>query len=120
MKDLNNWNVEKVIHKDKILEFKFLSDKYLIEELIEGHFYLKRTFYDVELMYYSEMNKKLMQELNLKDPTKEVKQFVNSLKIYNKAKDIAESLIGKIAEFKGLPIKEIHKEMSVDFDVDAK
>lgn len=111
---LNDWEAQKVIEKRKILELEFLIDNKLITEVEDGYFYLNAPLYDVEKKLYDEKNRKLADELNLTDAQKEIKKFIQKINRYNEAKDVAESLMGKIADLKGVPIREIHEDLGID------
>ena len=112
---LNDWTSQKIIHKDKIIEFEFLTDNNFITEIEDGYFYLNAEFHSVERIYIEKLNSKIMNRLNIQDANKEIKTYIKKLNKYNEAKDIAQSLMGKIADLKGVTIKEIHEEMGVDF-----
>lgn len=115
---LNNWEEDKICLKDKILEFEFLTENDYITEIEDGYFYLNTSFPIVEQKFYDEKNKQLADELNLKDVNKEIDNFIKKLNKYNEAKDIADSLMGKIADFKGCSIKDIHLEFGLQASED--
>lgn len=113
---LNNWDAEKVIKKEGILELEFLADNGFVTEIEDGYFYLNTPLYDVEKKLYDDKNRRLEEELNLTDPQQEIKTFIQKMNRYNQAKDIAQSLMGKIAYLRGVPIRQIHEDMDVDGD----
>lgn len=113
MKTLNNWEDEKVIKKDDIIEFEFLYENGLIKEIEEEYYCLNGTLYNVEKKFYEENNMMMADKLGLRDVQKEIDCFIKKLNKYNEVKDIAQSLMGKIAEIKGVTIKDIHTEMEM-------
>lgn len=113
MKIFNDWELRKILPRTSIKNFEYLKDNELIEEIEDGYYYLKSSIYDIEKKYYDEANNKLLDELNLTDTKKELKEIIKKLHKYNESKDIAESLMGKIADLRGVAIKEIHQDMGV-------
>lgn len=104
-KELNNWEKFKIIHKNKIKEFNFLMKNDLIIHIESDYYYAVE---DINNAYF----KAKCAELNLTDGVeKEIQIFIKKLNEYNELKDCADSLIGKIAEFKGVRIKEIRDEV---------
>ncbi|KAI3646644.1 hypothetical protein MP228_009572 [Amoeboaphelidium protococcarum] len=66
-----------------------------------------------QLKQLSDANNKCMQEMNLKDAQQadqEMKQYIKSVHSYNEIKDAAMTLMGRLAEFKGVPVKEMYAE----------
>ncbi|KAI3633183.1 hypothetical protein MIR68_008721 [Amoeboaphelidium protococcarum] len=66
-----------------------------------------------QLTQLTEANNKCMQEMNLKDAQpadQEMKQYIKSVHSYNEIKDAAMTLMGRIAEFKGVPVKEMYSD----------
>lgn len=114
---LNNWEAEKVVRKDRILEFEFLIDGGFITEIEDDYFYLNTPLHEVEKKLYDERNRKLADELNLTNVQQEIKWFIQKINRYNEAKDIAQSLMGKIADLKEVPIREIHEDMGMDSEI---
>lgn len=53
-------------------------------------------------------------QLSRDDPAVIVKNHISTLKNYNEVRDVATSLIAKIAEQRGVTIAEIMEEMGVD------
>ncbi|TBU09544.1 hypothetical protein CWI36_0020p0060 [Hamiltosporidium magnivora] len=89
--ELNNWEKEKIIHKNKILNFEFLNKNNFITEIKDSYFYLSVEYEKVEEYFYKE-----------------------KFKSYNELKDIAQAMMGKIADFKGSTLKEMHELFSVN------
>lgn len=118
MRHLNKWDVEKIIKKENILEFEFLENNKYLTEIETDYFYLNKDFYTVEKNFYETINKELMKDLNINNLDLEIKNFIKKLNKYNEAKDIAQSLMGKIADLRDTTIKEVHKDLEVDFDND--
>lgn len=103
--DLNNWEKLKIIHKNKIKKFEFLKKHKLIIHIESDYFY---SVDDIENKYY----KLKCDEIGLdEDVIEKVDEFIKKLNEYNEIKDVAEALIGKIAELKNLTIKEMRKEL---------
>lgn len=115
---LNKWEQDKIYRKDKILEFEFLSENGFITEIEDDYFYLNQPFPTVEKKFYDQLNEKLANELNLKNVDKEIESFIKKFNKYNEAKDIAECLMGKIADLKNCTIKEIHSEFGLQASED--
>lgn len=109
----NNWDEERIIRKDKIKEFEFLDDNDFIKEIEDEYYFLTTSLIEVERKFYEETNAAIANELDLKDVQKEIESFIKKLNKYNQAKDIAQSLMGKIAELKGVTIKDVHAEMEM-------
>ncbi|KAG0438120.1 DNA repair protein SWI5 like protein [Dictyocoela muelleri] len=109
----DDWKKTPIIHKNKIKEFEFLMENNYITELDDNYFYLSETFAKIENHYYKNENEKLIQLLKIKDVDVELKNFIMKMNIYNEVKDISQSMMGKIAELRGVTNKEIHEEMDV-------
>lgn len=63
---------------------------------------------DVENEYYKI---KCMQVDNFESVELQVKRFNEKLNVYNELKDICESMIGKIAELRGIKSDKIREEV---------
>lgn len=111
---LNDWEEDKIYKKVNILEFDFLEENGFVTEIEDEFFYLNQPFSVVEKKFYDFINGKLANELNLTDANKEIDNFIKKLNKYNEAKDIAESLMGKIADLKSCSIKDIHSEFGLN------
>lgn len=118
MSIFNNWDEDKIIKKDQIKEFEFLKDNSYINEIEDDYYYLSANINDVERAFYEIENKKIANELDLKDVQKEITSFIKKLNNYNKAKDVAENLMGKIAELRGVTIKSVHEDLDMIFEDD--
>lgn len=116
MKELNNWNEDKIIHKGDILEWEFLIDNEYVTEIIDGFYYLNRPFYEVEMEFYKRKNALLRQTLGIKNVKSELKLLIKKFNEYNRIKDVAEELCGKIANLKEVPIRDVHKEFGIEPD----
>ncbi|TBU07571.1 hypothetical protein CWI39_0300p0020 [Hamiltosporidium magnivora] len=112
--ELNNWEKEKIIHKNKILNFEFLNKNNFITEIKDLYFYLSVEYEKVEEYFYKEKCDEIINRLNIKDPNMEIKEFIAKLNLYNELKDIAQAMMGKIADFKGSTLKEMHELFSVN------
>lgn len=105
--ELNPWNNLKVIHKSKIKQFDYLVSKRLIHHIDSGYYY---AVDNIENLYF----KSRCEEMGIDQKIeKKVDCFIKQLNKYNELKDCAESLIGKIAELKGVSIKEMREEIGV-------
>lgn len=113
---LNKWETDKIIHKSKILEFDFLFDNDFITEIEDDYFYLNTPIYDVEKKYYDDMNKELMEKLGIDSLESGLKTLIKKVNKYNEIKDIAQVLIGKIADLRGVSLKEIYEELDISDD----
>lgn len=120
MTQFNNWEDTKIIRKDKILEFDFLDENSFITEIEAGYYYLSANMPDVEKKFYEEKNAQLADELDLKDTQKEITGFIKRLNMYNAAKDVAQTLMGKIADLRGVTVKDIHEEMGIPLNEDVE
>ncbi len=116
IKLLNDWENEKVIHKRNILEYDWLIENKFITEIEDEYFYLNKPFTEVEKMLYEEKTNDIMCKYGISDIDSELKSLIKKFNTYNEIKDIAQSLIGKIAELRGQPIKEIHEELDILFE----
>jgi hypothetical protein len=113
---LDDWITMPVIYQSKIKNFEFLIKRDHIKEIENGYYCLNHNFDDIEFEFYNMEANKLMDELEIKDVEKEVKEFIGKLNLYNELKDVGQALIGKIAELRGATIREIHEEMEVGGD----
>lgn len=113
---LNNWEAEGVVHRDRILELGFLCDGGYITEVADGYFCLNTPFGDVERRFYEERCRALMAELGIKDVELELKALIRKFNRYNEIKEVAEALCSKIADLRGVSIKDIHNELGILFD----
>ncbi|EPR79235.1 Swi5 family protein, partial [Spraguea lophii 42_110] len=93
--------------------FEFLKENDFIEEIEQNHYVLKVSFGEIEDKFYEEENEKLKSKLGIKDIKKEISDIIKQMNVYNEIKDIAQSLMGRIAEIRGVTNKEIHEEMDV-------
>lgn len=112
---LNNWEDDKIIHKSKILEIDWLMDKGLITEIEDGYFYLNKPFVETERLLYEDRTKVIMDKFGIKDIDLELKSLIKKFNTYNEIKDIAQTLIGKIADLRGQTVKEIHEDLGILF-----
>lgn len=114
MVTINDWETNKIIHKDKILYFDVLVSNNCIKQIKNGYFCLVESLEVCESHVLRHINSKLIQELKLEDVDKEIKRFIKQLNEYNELKDIGESLVHKIAERKGVTIKQEFIEMGFE------
>ena len=115
-KIFNDWFANKIIHKDKILNFDFLNRKGFIKSIQDTEYYfLTESIDTVEYELYKYFNEKISNEMNIEDCNIEIKKFIKNLHVYNELKDIGQALVNKIAERKNTTSKEILKEMDYDF-----
>lgn len=110
---LNDWEGEKIVSKDRILEFEFLRRKEYIEEIEDGYFYLTAPFSTVEKEFYDEKNRQLMKELKIENIDLELKALIKKFNDYNEIKDVAEMLCAKIADLRGVSMKDVHAELGI-------
>jgi hypothetical protein len=118
---LNNWKLDKVIHKDKILNFDILISKNCLKEVDKDYFYLIFPLEVCESFILEIRNKELASDLGITEVEKEIKNFINQLNKYNELKEIGETLVHKIAERKGKTSKQIfnemdYKDLSISYD----
>lgn len=111
---LNDWDTEIILRKDEIKEFDFLKKHNFIEEIEDDFFYLLKSSNFVEESFYKEKAEEIAREIGVENISKESKEFINKLNLYNETKDTAQTLIGKVAEFRGVCAKDIYKELNVD------
>lgn len=105
--ELNNWQKYKIIHKSKITAFDFLLDHGLIKHIDLDYYY---AVPDIENQFY----KIKCESINTSDDVETmVKAFIKKLNTYNELKDCCESLVGKIAELKGVRIKDVREEVEI-------
>ena len=116
MNQLNDWEREPVVHESKIKNTEFLLQHEYIEEIEGGYFCLTAPFTEVERVFYEEQSSKLAKELGIEDIDKELKQLIHALHEYNEVKDIAQSLMGRIADLRGVSVRAIHEELGVSHE----
>jgi uncharacterized protein YwgA len=114
MVEMDNWSTHGVMHKDKIRSFSFLSMHGYIREVADGYYCLTEDPETVETQLWKDVNGRLANELNIADIEKEIRTFIAKLNEYNEIKDIAQELMGKIAEFKQTTTRVIHEELGID------
>ncbi|KAI4292248.1 hypothetical protein PAPHI01_1522 [Pancytospora philotis] len=112
----NDWHAEKVIHADRITQWDFLRANECIEEIADGYYFLSKPLETVEAAYYRQENAKLTKMLGIKNVEQELKVLIGKFNTYNAAKDVVEELCGKLASLRGVPIRDIHKELNLTFD----
>lgn len=104
-KDCSFWQKHKIVHESKINDFKFLMDHNLIKHIGLGYYH---AISDFENEFY----KAKCKTMNISaDIDEKVCSFIKKLNTYNELKDCCESLIGKIAEIRGVRLVEIRKEV---------
>lgn len=113
MLPFNSWDVERVIQKENITEFEFLCSREYITEIEDDYFYLNTPLAVVEKEFYEQGNRALMEALGIKDLEQELKMLIKKFNRYNEIKDIAQELIGKVADMRGVSITEVHRELGV-------
>jgi hypothetical protein len=111
--ELNDWSKEKIVHRDSIKSFDFLMKNNYIKEIADHYFYLSEDIHRVEESFYKSKTIELAKSLGIDDISLEIKGFIKKLNTYNEIKDIAQCLMGKIADLRGVTIKKLHE----DFDV---
>ncbi|ELQ76658.1 putative DNA repair protein, Swi5 protein [Trachipleistophora hominis] len=105
--ELNNWQKNKIIHKSKITAFDFLLENHLIKHIDMDYYY---AVPDIENQFY----KVKCESMNMPDDVEAVvKNFIRKLNTYNELKDCCESLVGKIAELRGVRIKDVREEFEL-------
>lgn len=109
----NDWDKTPIIHKSKIKNFDFLTENNLIKDLTDNYFCLTEPIEIVEDRYYRLENERLIDLLGIENVDDELKLFIENMNVYNEVKDIAQSMMGKIAELRGITNKEVHEEMDV-------
>lgn len=110
---LNNWNKTPVIRKKDILNFQFLDSRGYLDEIEQEYYCLNTDFSTVELEFYRAESAALADRLGIEDVSVEIKRFIQKLSLYNELKDIAEALLGRIADLRGVTIKDVHNEFCV-------
>lgn len=113
---LNNWKEEEIIKKENIINFDFLMKRSYIKEIEGGYYYLDVDIDTVELELWKFKNEELANILNITDINKEIKQHIKNLNRYNELKDIAQALIGRIAELRQTTVKQVHEELDLPTD----
>jgi hypothetical protein len=74
---------------------------------------LNTPFAAVESDIYDRMNAVLMKELNIENVGKELKDLIEKYNSYNEIKDLVDELCGKLADLRGVTIKDIHDELNI-------
>ncbi|KAM0675167.1 swi5-like zinc finger protein [Gurleya vavrai] len=115
--EFNDWKLQEIIHKDKILNYNFLKENALIELIEDDYYYLKSNQKSLEDLYYEIKTYELAQKLKITDVDVEIKDFIKKLNLYNEIKDIADAMMGKIAELRGTTIQELHDEFDIIKDI---
>lgn len=110
---LNNWIKTPIIRKKDILNFQFLDSYGYLEEIEKEYYCLNTDFSAVELEFYKKESAALADRLGIEDVRVEIKRFIQKLSLYNELKDIAQALLGRIADLKGITIKDVHSEFCV-------
>ena len=115
--ELNNWNLTPVIHKNKIINYEYLIEEGYIIEIQDDYYCLKISFDEIEDQFYTRKVKELKQKLQIKDIENELKTFIKKLNKYNEFKDVAQALIGKIAELRGETIKDVYNSLGLEYEI---
>lgn len=115
---MNDWQTAPIIHKGKILDFEFLCSSELIAEVADGYYQLSKPPEVVEAAVYGRKVREIMDKYNLVDLDKELKCLMKKFNTYNELKDIAQALIGRIADMRGVSIRKVHEELNI-VDTDA-
>ncbi len=112
------WMKNKVLVKDKILEFDKLLDLGLIKKEAEEKMYslTTPTLANAEEIYLESENQSLQEELSIENPDLEIKIYMDKLHKYNDTKDVLQNMIGKIAELRNVKIKDLTKELGIEFE----
>lgn len=110
---LNDWNITPVIKKKNILNFDFLNQKGYIKEIKDSYYYITKDLKMVEIELCKKKASDLAQEIGIKSVDTEIKSFIKRLNQYNELKDVAQALLGRIADLRGTTIKEVHREFEV-------
>ncbi|EJW02440.1 hypothetical protein EDEG_03144 [Edhazardia aedis USNM 41457] len=117
--NFNDWDKQEIYHKDDIINYQFLLKHAFITEVDTDFYYLTNDMRNIEMVYYKEITKELAEKLNITDVEKEIKKFIAKLNLYNEIKDINDALVGKVAELKGVTIKEFQEELGI-YDPEEK
>lgn len=110
----NNWSSTPIISKPNISNFDFLLTHSLITHIDFNYYYLNNPNTNLELFYYKIKNQELATKLNITNIDNSLKQFINELNLYNEIKDVADALIGKISELRGVSLKSVREEFEMD------
>lgn len=116
MKMLNNWEKDKIVHRDKILSFEFLAGNGYISEISDGFYYMSEDPETVETELWRKLNSELANELNIQDIDREIRGFIGLLNSYNEIKDIGQELIGRIAVLGQTTTKDVHEELGMSME----
>ncbi|CAD25252.1 hypothetical protein [Encephalitozoon cuniculi GB-M1] len=116
MKLLDDWEREKIIHKDKIRNFDFLVEGDFIKEVADGFYCLCKDIEAAEAELWKKANCEMAEHLGIEDINKEVKRFISLLNTYNEVKDIGQELIGRIANLRQTTAKDVHEELGMEMD----
>lgn len=84
-----------------------------LEQIEKEYYCLNTDFSTVELEFYRAESAALADCLGIEDVREEIKRFIHKLSLYNELKDIAQTLLGRIADLKGITIKDVHREFCV-------
>ncbi|RVD90946.1 DNA repair Swi5, partial [Tubulinosema ratisbonensis] len=98
-----------IIHKSKILNYDFLLENECLTLIEDDYYCLSKDLEDIKALFYDQEIKKLTKELEIQDVNLEIKNFISKLNKYNELKDIGQAMIGKIADLKGITIKEANE-----------
>lgn len=110
----NNWHDTPIIHQSNIINYSFLESHSLITHLDSEYYYLNNPDMNLELFYYQEKNKDLAHILSINDVDASIKVFIDDLNTYNEIKDIADALMGKISELRGVSLMTVREEFGLD------
>jgi hypothetical protein len=113
MVELNDWRKHEIIHRDNIKSYELLLRQGHIREAADGYYYLLEDPEAVETALWKNANERLADELGITSVEKEIKAFIARLNEYNEVKDIAQALMGKIAELRQTTAKVIHEELGM-------
>ena len=115
---LNDWEREKVIRGDRVLELDLLLKHRLVSEVPDcaGYFYLNEPVEEVERILSEEKLSSLMEKHHIGNVDQEIKRLLARITKYNRIKDIAQTLMGKVATLREVSIKEMHIELGINPD----
>ncbi|KAI5147965.1 hypothetical protein ENBRE01_0025 [Enteropsectra breve] len=113
---LNNWEQRKIIHRNDIFEFKLLHEKGFIKELCDDLFCLTVPQSTVEEVIYGVLISQKAKQMAIDDVDKEIQALIKKINQYNGIKDIADELIGILAENKGITIKQMHTDLGLELE----
>lgn len=108
--NFNDWTQHEIIHKNDILNFDFLQENEFIKEIEEDFYFLTVQQEKLEECFYDFKTKEIQKKLKINNIETEIQVFIAKLNKYNEIKDIADEMLGKLAELKGVSLKEIHEE----------